>query len=50
MGWSVRRKSVCNSEPSKDHKPITTLPLGYANENPKEKTTGSSDDLFQIIL
>jgi FMN reductase [NAD(P)H] len=34
----------------KDHRPIAILPIGYANENPKEKTTRSSNDLVQTIM
>jgi nitroreductase len=34
----------------KDHRPIAILLIGYANENPKEKTTRSSNDLVQTIM
>jgi nitroreductase len=32
----------------KDHRPVAILPIGYANENPKEKTRGPNN-LLQII-
>jgi nitroreductase len=33
----------------KGHRPIAILPIGYANENPKEKTTRGPNDLLQIV-
>jgi nitroreductase len=34
----------------KGHRPIAILPIGYANENPKEKTTRGPNDLLQIVM
>lgn len=31
------------------HRPVAILPIGYANENPKEKTTRGSNNLLHVI-